>query len=117
VEQGAEFGLWKEAVNSQHGTGVGGRSHPRTGGYHLKEKGFSFILNTTHVLNAVICALKMLVLLMCIFSPLQVKNKPHNIVTKYTFFLGPISMVAQYCCTISYCVYTRGQTFIYSLGH
>ncbi len=47
-----------EAVDSQHGTGVGGSLHPHAKGYYPKEEVF-FI--TTYELNIVVCALKMLV--------------------------------------------------------
>jgi hypothetical protein len=82
---------------------VGGSAHPRTKGYYPKEE-VSFFLITTHVFNAVISAVKMLILLNC-FSFLQVKNKSHDGVTKYAFILEPISMVANNKCTVETCLH------------
>ncbi len=55
-----------ETIDSQHGTGVEGRSHSCTEGYHPKEKIFAF--NYPHVFLFVICAVNMLLMLFIFFS-------------------------------------------------
>ncbi len=46
----------KEAVDSQHGTGVDGSSHPHKRATTPNKRFFFFI--TTHVFNTVVCAVK-----------------------------------------------------------
>jgi hypothetical protein len=75
-------------VGSQHWIGVEGSSHPCTKGHHPK-LGF-FHLKAPHVNYCALCN----IVYYCIhFSPLQVKNKPCEGVSKSAFILGPVSMV------------------------
>jgi hypothetical protein len=78
------------AVDFQHGTGVEGSSHHALMAI-TPSKGFFCIEANPHV-NAIYvqcCIIPHTVY----FSPLQVKNKPHEEVMLYAFILGPDSMV------------------------
>ncbi len=77
-----------------------------TKGYNPKQEGYFFVLNSMHVLDTVICAVHMLMLLL--FSPLQVKNKLHDGVTKiciYSWAHYSVAVNSSYSLTFVYCIH------------
>jgi hypothetical protein len=79
-----------EAVDSQHGTGVGGNLQPRTKSYCPTSKVFFICFITTHTLILYV-ALKMLVLKTSIFSLCRLKINHLMDLQDVRLFLGPLA--------------------------
>jgi hypothetical protein len=88
VGVGAKRACGRGAVDSWHGTGGEGSSHPCTKTYLPLY--FTLIAKHSQVLIIHCICCKYLFVLF-IFSPLQVKNQPCDEGTKHAFYLGPLA--------------------------